>query len=138
MECGRLLSEAKEQIEHGEWLAWLEDNFNGSSATAERWMRLHEHRDEIESVVVALKLIARPKTRSKSKPDDEGHDSKPIDTASPKSRLSPRAREGWDVLVAADDLIEALKKILATWPSDHAVFATELRNFAKRIGAPKE
>jgi hypothetical protein len=35
---GNLLIEAKEQIEHGSWLPWLEENFGSSDSTAENYM----------------------------------------------------------------------------------------------------
>jgi hypothetical protein len=37
-ECGRWLNEAKEQLEYGEWLSWLDTHFPHSVSTAERWM----------------------------------------------------------------------------------------------------
>jgi protein gp37 len=40
IECGRLLSEAKEQLGHGAWLPWLSDNFTFKERTAQRWMKL--------------------------------------------------------------------------------------------------
>ena len=40
LEIGRRLNEAKEQLEHGEWLNWLSDKIEFSEATAQRFMRL--------------------------------------------------------------------------------------------------
>jgi ParB family chromosome partitioning protein len=42
IECGRLLSEAKEQLGHGAWLPWLADNFTFKERTAQRWMKVAE------------------------------------------------------------------------------------------------
>jgi DNA repair exonuclease SbcCD ATPase subunit len=39
-EIGQRLNEAKEQLEHGEWLGWLEDKVDFSEGTAQRFMRL--------------------------------------------------------------------------------------------------
>lgn len=36
--AGEMLLEAKEQVEHGEWKAWVERNFDLSYATAARYM----------------------------------------------------------------------------------------------------
>jgi Protein of unknown function (DUF3102) len=36
--CGRLLNEAREFCEHGEWLDWLADNFDWSEDSAARYM----------------------------------------------------------------------------------------------------
>lgn len=37
---GDLLIEAKDQCEHGEWLAWLDDEFEWSPDTAEKYMKV--------------------------------------------------------------------------------------------------
>ena len=42
IECGRLLSEAKEQLGHGAWLPWLADNFTFTPRTATNWMKVAE------------------------------------------------------------------------------------------------
>ena len=42
VECGRLLSEAKEQLGHGAWLPWLESNFTFTPRTATNWMKVAE------------------------------------------------------------------------------------------------
>jgi hypothetical protein len=47
--AGELLARAKAQCEHGTWLPWLEENFEGAPRTAQEYMRLHNHRDEIRS-----------------------------------------------------------------------------------------
>ncbi len=41
-EAGRLLSECKDGLKHGEWLPWLESNFTFTDRTARRWMKLDE------------------------------------------------------------------------------------------------
>src|SRR5712671_6813941 len=38
LECGQWLIEAKDQLEHGEWLTWLDAHFPHSVSTAERWV----------------------------------------------------------------------------------------------------
>ena len=40
IEIGKRLKEAKEQLQHGEWLNWLENEVEFSVATADRFMRL--------------------------------------------------------------------------------------------------
>lgn len=42
IEIGRLLCEAKEQVSHGEWGPWLEENVSYSVSTAQRLMKLHD------------------------------------------------------------------------------------------------
>jgi DNA-binding Xre family transcriptional regulator len=47
--AGKLLVEAKEGMPHGEWLGWLEANFEGSERVAQMYMRVHSHWAEIEA-----------------------------------------------------------------------------------------
>lgn len=42
IEIGRLLIQAKEQVNHGEWQSWLEDNFNLTSRSARNFMKVAE------------------------------------------------------------------------------------------------
>lgn len=50
-EAGRLLSECKSDLKHGEWLPWLESNFTFTDRTARRWIKLAEdiHSGKIKS-----------------------------------------------------------------------------------------
>lgn len=41
--AGKALAAAKEQCKHGEWLPWLDANFNGNASTATRYMQLANH-----------------------------------------------------------------------------------------------
>jgi Protein of unknown function (DUF3102) len=47
--AGGLLADAKKQCEHGTWLTWLQENFEGALRTAQEYMRLYNHRDEIQA-----------------------------------------------------------------------------------------
>lgn len=77
IECGRLLTIAKDRVGHGEWLRWLSDNFDGSDRTARDYMRLHEHADQLGganrqraadlSIRAALRELAPPR----EKPGDD-------------------------------------------------------------------
>lgn len=69
--AGDLLSEAKAACRHGEWQAWLADNFAGSARTARAYLRLAAHRDLLEakmadsavlSIDGALRLLATPQS----------------------------------------------------------------------------
>lgn len=44
--CGGLLREAKAEAGHGNWLTWLQENFEGSPRTAQLYMMLHRERSE--------------------------------------------------------------------------------------------
>lgn len=72
MAAGDALLEAKALIEHGGWGAWLLENFEGSDRTARAYMRLANHREEVEAkrqasadltIEGALEAIASPKPR---------------------------------------------------------------------------
>lgn len=75
--CGELLAEAKTQCKHGEWIPWLEENFDSSARTAQNYMKLAARRVELEAgmeantqpvshlgVKEALKLTAEPKPQT--------------------------------------------------------------------------
>jgi hypothetical protein len=64
-EAGRLLLEAKKRMSHGEWGSWLKEVCGIVPRTAQRYMRLALHADEIDakggsnlSLRAALELIA--------------------------------------------------------------------------------
>ena len=69
MRAGDALNEVKELLTHGQWLPWLEENFEGSIRVAQTYMRLAKHRDELAntqnsahlSIDAALKELAAPK-----------------------------------------------------------------------------
>lgn len=74
-EAGEHLAAAKAQCRHGEWLPWLEANFEGSRWTATNYMRLAERWDELNGEQVphltlraALAELAEPRTP----PDSQG------------------------------------------------------------------
>jgi hypothetical protein len=65
--AGELLIEAKAQVEHGEWLPWLKQNFPGSGRTARNYMRLAENRQrvaDLPTVREAVALLAEPTPNS--------------------------------------------------------------------------
>jgi hypothetical protein len=45
--AGELLAEARELVPHGEWLPWLANNCAVSARSAQRYMKLAGHKDEI-------------------------------------------------------------------------------------------
>ena len=47
--AGELLLQAKAQCQHGEWLPWLEENFEGSATTAQAYMRLARNWPQLEA-----------------------------------------------------------------------------------------
>ena len=73
VEAGRFLLEAKSQVDHGEWSAWLDANFDGSQRTARAYMLVAVRLPELErqngngvanlSFRQALRLTAPPQTK---------------------------------------------------------------------------
>jgi hypothetical protein len=66
IKAGELLIEAKAQVRHGQWLPWLEANFEFTRQTASGYMRAAERKDEMEgspsiSLEAALKSLAKPR-----------------------------------------------------------------------------
>lgn len=63
--AGELLIEAKAEIGHGRWSAWLEENFAASARTAQGYMRLARHSKTQEladlGVEGALRQLAAPR-----------------------------------------------------------------------------
>jgi hypothetical protein len=49
MDAGDLLIEAKQQLEHGQWLPWLAESVEISESTARRYMRLARNRGATEA-----------------------------------------------------------------------------------------
>lgn len=47
IEAGRLLQQVKASLPHGDWLAWLQANFEGSERTAQGYVRLHKLQGEL-------------------------------------------------------------------------------------------
>lgn len=65
IQLGALLADVKQQLPHGTFTDWISDNCTFSSRTARRYMKIHEHRDQLgeaDSLGEAYKLIAAPKT----------------------------------------------------------------------------
>jgi hypothetical protein len=80
IEVGRLLSEAKSLVAHGEWRSWVEANCAFQERQAQRYMRAYERREAIKSNASsedafaslndALASIATPRELPPSEDDD--------------------------------------------------------------------
>lgn len=73
IECGRLLTAAKENVAHGEWLPWLAEHFDGSVNLAARYMRLALNSEDVAhlgSIDSALKALATPRQPREPKVSD--------------------------------------------------------------------
>ncbi|MFM7007824.1 MAG: DUF3102 domain-containing protein [Betaproteobacteria bacterium] len=70
IDCGRYLVAAKEQLEHGQWLAWLGANWNHSRQIAATYMTLASNVkrftfENAESIRDAMRMIAAEKSEEK-------------------------------------------------------------------------
>ena len=70
IQCGRLLAQVKESLEHGYWLGWLADNFEGSEWTAQAYIRVSEidpgRVTDLTSLRDALRFLAASNPRTPS------------------------------------------------------------------------
>jgi hypothetical protein len=68
IEIGKLLSECKDRLEHGEWLPWLKREFSWSDRHARNFMKLHqlstrsENFSNLNLPLSSLFLLAAPST----------------------------------------------------------------------------
>lgn len=58
MDAGDLLIEAKEQLDHGQWLPWLREHCRVSKRTAQLYMNLAKHRAIIEKEMAKSATVA--------------------------------------------------------------------------------
>ncbi|WP_061232527.1 DUF3102 domain-containing protein [Leptospira noguchii] len=70
IEAGEILTKKKDELEHGEFIPWVENNLNFKIRTAQRYMRIYEKRDQINASMLthledAYKLIAGPVAEEK-------------------------------------------------------------------------
>jgi hypothetical protein len=109
--AGELLIEAKTQVEHGEWLPWLEANFPGSVRSAQGYMRIARNRAKYATVAHlgvggALKQLTAP--RKESEDDHLGKTQEYI------------ARADADYAKAAALMFDAAVEIAAMTPAEWA------------------
>jgi hypothetical protein len=119
---GRLLSEQKSRLPHGQFLPWLEKNVTFiSESTCRRCMRLHRNRDLLKSVSVtdltsAYKLLAAPRSEDRHEDDDQVIEASTVDTVSelPTETQSPiqedAEQQGW----SGRQMVEEAKRLNVT------------------------
>jgi hypothetical protein len=122
--AGDALLAAKVQVAHGEWRSWLRHHCCLSERTAQVYKRLAEGRAEIEtnpqraadlSIRAALRLIARPRSRSPSCRDEP--ENTEADSTAPT--LDPAA---WEAATAVERekffATIGLSAVLAAMPAE--------------------
>lgn len=87
--CGELLHQAKLELDHGDWTAWLTHHFAGSDRTARKYMQLANAIREnpalmevaqVDTITSALDAISRPRTLP---PADQPIDATIVDDTPP-------------------------------------------------------
>lgn len=74
---GQLLSEQKKEMQHGDFLPWLESNFEMSERTAQNYMRLFYYRDktakvaDLQEAYQKIEYIEKKEKAEQQKKDDE-------------------------------------------------------------------
>jgi phage N-6-adenine-methyltransferase len=110
-EAGEYLTRAKAQCQHGEWLPWLEANFEGSPRAAQQYMRVAERWPELSgnaqrvshlSLRAALAELAEPHPITKGQPMFVTPPEPPPSEAAPHTS-TPFASPDGDEDDAADD-----------------------------------
>lgn len=98
-EIGKLLTEQKENTEHGKFTEWVEKNLPFGIRQAQKYMRLFENGNllinansnsllEINSLEDSLKLISNPKGKSDSYNESKEHTEKANKKESGRDRIS--------------------------------------------------
>lgn len=136
LEIGHRLIEAKEQLQHGEWLNWLQDSVEFSEATAQRFMRIAREYTNPSPVTdlgiaKAVVLLALP-------PEDreEFLEENPVESMS-KRELEQAVREKREALEAkAAAEAQAEKQRLELEAAEN--LAAEAEAEAQRAKAEKE
>lgn len=93
--AGRALQAAKDQLEHGEWGDWLDQNFSQSKETARRMMRVAKRAGltdlgSIESYTQCLQLIADERAAERAATNPEPAWTEPADMPPPEPLAAPR------------------------------------------------
>lgn len=109
LEIGRRLNEAKEQLEHGQWLGWLQEKVDFSDATAQRFMRIAREYENpspvtdlgIAKAVALLALPAAERDEFVTETHEVDGKEKTVDEMS-KRELEKAVRERKEALEAKD------------------------------------
>lgn len=87
IEIGGLLLEAQDQLEHGDWLPWLEREFDFSERTAQNYMAVHRFAAKYETVA-DLKLTCSALYSLATRDDCEPDEIQAVLAAAAKERVS--------------------------------------------------
>jgi len=113
IEAGRLLQQVKASLPHGTWLAWLDENFEGSARTAQVYLRLDRDRFLLEanaqsaahlSIAGALDALVQP-------PKGLPQDVDPVAREQVSGQRLPPDEEAEERISDADYLLRTLAEL---------------------------
>ena len=108
VECGRLLIEAKKQVEHGHWLPWLDENCEVSERVAQGYMRVAKNLPELESKTKRVSdLPLRDALKMLAEPDEPADPAEPDEPAEPQG---PKPTGKLARLLELEDEIDSLAR----------------------------
>lgn len=128
--AGEIASRAKKVTKHGDWMQFVEENYNADIRSVERWMKFHANVsiskiDTVSSLTEGIKLLDAPKKPKKPpKPSGGGTPRTDSGAATETTPETPSAgtedpgdipfdpdEAPWDEEAAIDEKVEAAKKI---------------------------
>jgi hypothetical protein len=121
IEIGRLLTEQKNSLAHGEWLPWLKENIEFAERTAQEYMGFYEHRDRLKSAQCADFASARKLLR----------DSNPKKPNTPKVHEAPIIEAELVVVPPVQEEADSQ----APTPAKAQDYVEEFRRFLQEIPA---
>jgi hypothetical protein len=129
---GKLLLEAKQNAGHGNWLAWIKDNISFDVRTAQRYIRVYEHRDllkndNVSHLSAAYRLLNSPAEPSEPLPD--------ADTLALIEQSQPQVEDNDAVgfLIALNTLLESSLEHLKAFNSETEFNDGEKQKLARSI-----
>ena len=123
VEIGKLLIEAKEQVEYGEWYKWLESNFNLKKTmannfmnVAERFGNLHSNGDLNLNQTQLIAMLALPKGEEEKFIAEKSAENNPVE----------------------DMTVKQLREEVAKWKADFEKQKSEVENLFGEIESYKD
>lgn len=109
--AGEHLLAAKAEVEHGEWLPWVQASFDGSERTARAYMRIAREANRQTSADMsideALRMLSTPRDDDPQPVDAEVVDGEPVDdTELPRRTALDALRESGDLEAKERELRE--------------------------------
>lgn len=148
LEIGHRLTEAKEQLSHGEWLPWLAEKVEFSEATAQRFMRLSKEYSNPSTVTdlgasKALALLALPAVERdefiSKKHEVDGTEKSVTEMSKRELEAAIKARdEAIKIATTAGDELAALKADIEAAENKAEEYALKLEQAKEKAAQEQE